>query len=121
LKEAPPQLTQDDVFSIGIERNDGGLAGMVTYLRHFYERNEWYMGLLILDPAERGNKLGRRAAEHVFEHAKSDCGTVIRIAVLDANPRGRKFWESLDFTLERTVPADQNDDGKIRHVLKKLL
>jgi GNAT superfamily N-acetyltransferase len=97
------------------------LAGIATYLRHFYERNQWYMGLMILDPSERGQNLGRRTAEHVFAQARSEGGTLIRIAVLDANPRGRKFWEGLGFKFERTVPADQNDDGQERHVLQKTL
>lgn len=121
LMAAPPQLTPDDVFLIGIARPDGKLAGLVSYIRHFYERDEWYMGLLLLDPAERGQSLGTRAANQVFDHARRETGTLIRIAVLEANPRARKFWESLGFEPERFVPAKQNDDGLARTVLKKRL
>lgn len=120
LTEAPPQLTSDDVFAVGFARPDRTLAGFVTYLRHFYERNEWYIGLLILDPAERSKGLGGTAAQYVFDHAKSEAGSKIRIAVLQSNPRGRKFWESHGFKHERAVPADQNDDGHERHVLLKV-
>jgi ribosomal protein S18 acetylase RimI-like enzyme len=79
------------------------------------------MGLLILDPQERGKGLGRKAAEQVIEEAKLDLAPRIRIAVLDKNPRGRKFWESLGFKLEKTVLAEDNDDGNERHVLVKEL
>lgn len=121
LTDKPPVCGPNDIFLRGLERPDGSLAGIATSIRHFYERGEWYMGLLLLDPVERGSGLGKLAAQKVIDEARADNAPKIRIAVLDANPRGRKFWESLGYTLEKTVPAAQNDDGMARHVLVKQL
>ncbi len=121
LTDKPPVCGPDDIFLRGLEKPDGSLAGFASSIRHFYEPGDWYMGLLILDPAKRGAGLGKMAAEAVIEEARQDGARLIRIAVLDKNPRGRKFWEGLGFVLERTVPAEDNDDGNERHVLKKAL
>jgi ribosomal protein S18 acetylase RimI-like enzyme len=114
LTDAPPSCGPDDIFLHGVERPNGSLAGICTSIRHFYERDEWYMGLLMLDPVERGSGLGRRVADHIIAQARADNAPCIRIAVLDANPRGRKFWESLGFTHEKSVQSDDH----LRHVLK---
>ncbi len=117
LAEAPPDLPSKDVFAFGAGRA-GRLDGVVTCLRNFYAQGEWYMGLLLLDPAARGAGLGARMAQHVFSIAQGQGAVCIRVAVLEANPRGRAFWERQGFVHERLVPADPEGDGHIRHVLK---
>jgi ribosomal protein S18 acetylase RimI-like enzyme len=114
LSDAPPVCGPHDIFLRGVERADGSLAGIATSIRHFYEPGEWYMGLLMLDPSERGRGLGRTVAQHVINEARADGAPCIRIAVLDANPRGRKFWDSLGFSHEKSVQSDDH----LRHVLK---
>lgn len=119
LTDKPTQLAPDDIFLTGLARPDTSLAGMVTAIRHFYEKNEWYIGLLLLDPAERSQGLGVQAAAHIFDLARKHNAPLVRIAVLDLNPRGRVFWERQGFTHARTV--EDCEDGLIRHVLQKKL
>lgn len=120
LAEAPPSLPSEDVFSFGAEAR-GEICGIVTCLRNFYGQGEWYMGLLLLDPAARGAGLGARMGGYVFDLARSEGATCIRVAVLDVNVRGRAFWDAQGFVLERTVPGDPAGDGHMRHVLKRAL
>ena len=117
LAEAPPTLAREDVFAFGAEQGER-LQGIVTCLRNFYAPREWYMGLLLLDPAARNAGLGTRMATYVFGRARAEQATCIRVAVLEANPHGRRFWARQGFALERTVPADPAGDGHMRHVLK---
>ena len=117
MAEAPPKLPPEDVFAFGAAQG-GKLVGVVTCLRNFYAVREWYMGLLLIDPAARSAGLGARMAQHVFHMARSQNATCIRVAVLEANPRGRTFWERRGFAPERAVPADPAGDGHARHVLK---
>jgi ribosomal protein S18 acetylase RimI-like enzyme len=118
LVDAPPVCGPDDIFLRGLERPDGSLAGYANSIRHYPEHGHWYMGLLLLDPAERGQGLGRRAATRVMDEARADNAPCIRIAVLDVNTNARKFWAAMGYEHERTVPGDPNGDGHIRHVLK---
>lgn len=117
MVEAPRTLPSRDVFAFGADV-DGRLVGIVTCLRNFYADREWYMGLLLLDPAARNAGLGARMARHVFDTAQAQQARCIRVAVLDANPKGRRFWERQGFSHERTVPGDPAGDGHMRHVLK---
>ncbi|MEQ6202440.1 GNAT family N-acetyltransferase [Sulfitobacter sp. HNIBRBA2951] len=117
LAEAPPALPPEDVLAFCAEQ-EGKLAAVVTCLRNFYQTREWYMGLLLVDPAARGAGLGARMAGHVFDLARAQGASCIRVAVLDANPRGRRFWQREGFVPERAVPADPDGDGHARHVLK---
>ena len=114
LIDAPPQCGAGDVFLRGIEWPDGRLAGIATNIRHHYEHGEWYIGLLMLNPSERGLGLGKFVAKQVIDEARKDAAPCIRIAVLDRNPKGRKFWQSLGFRLEKSVQGDDH----LRHVLK---
>ena len=75
------------------------------------------MGLLLLDPGERGKGLGTRAAQLVLDEARADGAPCIRIAVLDVNTKARKFWAHMGYEHERTVPGDPTGDGHKRHVL----
>ncbi|WP_162844875.1 GNAT family N-acetyltransferase [Pontivivens insulae] len=118
MVEAPPQVPPEDIHLFGLERTDHELAGFVGCLTGHYEPNEWYIGLLLLDPAVRGMGLGRLALRHIIQLARNAKGTVLRIAVLEANPAGRRFWEREGFVHERTVPADPDGDGHIRHVMR---
>ena len=119
LTEAPPVCGPDDIFLRGLERPDGSLAGFAGSIRHYPKHGHWYMGLLILDPAERVNGLGRWAAQQVIAEARADDAPCIRIAVLDVNKPARAFWNAMGFEHERTVKADPKGDGHKRHILKR--
>lgn len=111
LTNAPPGC---DIFLRGLERVDGTLAGFASNIRGYPEKSDWYMGLLLLDPAERRKGLGRKAAQHVIDAARADGAPCIRIAVLDTNHAGRAFWDRMGYRLERSVQGDDH----LRHVLK---
>ena len=102
-----------DIFLRGFERPDKTLAGFASNLRHYPEHGHWYMGLLLLDPAERGRGLGRIAAQNIIDAARADGAPCIRIAVLDQNHKGRAFWDRMGYRPERSVQGDDH----LRHVL----
>jgi len=112
MTDAPPGVPPDQIWCWGAEDN-GMLSGLVTCLKGFYAPDDWYLGLLLLDPAARGCGLGARMAGHVIVQARAGAAACLRIAVLDANPRGRAFWTQLGFAHERTTTAG---DGQMRHV-----
>ena len=115
-RDAPPQVPPEDVLLFGLERADGTLAGWLGALRGFYAPGEWYVGLLLLDPAARGQGEGARLFGHLREMARAEGARLLRIAVLEANPRGRRFWEREGFT--RLAKSVAGEDGHTRHVLE---
>lgn len=117
MTDAPNGVPPDQVWCWGAQEGDT-LAGIATCLKGFYGPDDWYLGLLLLDPAARGRGLGAQMLAHVTDQARADRVACLRIAVLDANPRGRAFWARHGFTHEKSTTAG---DGQLRHVHKKHL
>lgn len=63
-----------------------------------------YIGLLLVIPAARGTGAGAGLAHHIEMVARARACTALCLAVLEANPRGRAFWERLGF---RTLLTDR--------------
>lgn len=83
-----------------------GLSAVAAILRDYPTDGIWYLGLLIVDRSMRGQGFGRRlyaAIEHV---AKERGAKEIRLAVLEANREGKRFWRSLGFVESRRVGPD---------------
>lgn len=113
MTDAPPGVPADQVWCWGARRANRMLDGVATCLKGYYLPDDWYLGLLLLDPAIRGRGLGRSLARHVMAQARSGSASCLRIAVLDINPRARVFWERLGFAHEKSV---RGPDGHLRHV-----
>lgn len=115
MTEAPPGVPLEHLWCWSHTDANGMLDGIVTCLKGFYGPDEWYLGLLLLDPAARGAGLGTLMARRVIAQARADNATCLRIAVLDVNPRACTFWERLKFSYEKST---SEGDGKLRHVLR---
>ncbi len=73
------------------------------------EAGDAYIGLVMLDPAARGQSLGQRCFSHLREIAEARGAQRLLVAVLEANPKGRAFWEAMGFTPEKRFPAVKDD------------
>lgn len=112
MTDAPPGVPPDQIWCWGHAEN-GTIDGLATCLKGYYDPDDWYLGLLLLDPAGRGAGLGARMARHVIAQATADGADCLRIAVLDTNPRARRFWDRLGFIHEKSTSSG---DGQVRHV-----
>ncbi|WP_432032720.1 GNAT family N-acetyltransferase [Streptomyces antibioticus] len=104
-----------------LARSAGRLVGVVIILaRHPdpADPDPW-IGLLIVDAAVQGQGYGRRIAERVEERFRQDGRTAVRLAVLDANPKGLAFWTALGYEVIAHRPDLQH--GRPCTVLRKRL
>ncbi len=62
------------------------------------EADDAYIGLMIVSPNARGKGAGPRLLSHIENEARTRACKAIYLAVLEANPRGRAFWERMGFT-----------------------
>lgn len=113
MTDAPATVPRDQIWCWGHAQNNGTLDAMATCLKGYYDPDDWYLGLLLLDPAARGAGLGEHMARHVIAQAKADDAACLRIAVLDSNPRARTFWVRHGFEHETSTTRG---DGQLRHV-----
>ena len=115
LRDGPAERVPDDLVNLGIADRDGGLAGLFGLLRHHRRPDQWYLGLMLLDPAWRGYGFGSTvywSVQHWLEHQGAES---IVLAVVADNHRADRFWRSLGFGRPRSYPARRI--GLKRHIL----
>jgi len=113
MTDAPPDVPTDQIWCWGHADTNGTLDGIATCLKGYYEKDDWYLSLLLLAPAARGNGLGAKMTQHVIEQARADNAACLRVAVLDTNTSALHFWTRLHFLHEKSTAMG---DGQLRHV-----
>ena len=112
----PEGRTYDDKFVAGIFVGDE-MAGTLDAIRDHPHPGGWALGLLLLDPAHRGNGLGREVYEGFERWAAGFGAREIRIVVQQQNRRARAFWDGLGFAVERTENRRQGVLDSVCHIM----
>ena len=94
--DAPPGCDPDASHRLGLFL-EGRLSGVAEVSYGFPDPGDAYLGLMILGPWAQGAGLGRGFLAHAEALARSRKARCLYLAVLDANPRGRAFWEREGF------------------------
>ncbi|PLL14084.1 GNAT family N-acetyltransferase [Tabrizicola sp. TH137] len=98
--------------------HEGRLSGLAELSFGFPEPGDAYLGLMILAPRLRGQGLGAGFLAHVETLARAANAPTLYLGVIEANPRGRAFWERHGF---RPTGITQQDDRNLTHRLAKPL
>lgn len=113
----PPDLATDCLLHYGVMEGPA-MVGMLCIAEGYEYPDDWWVGLILLDPAFRNRRIGHFVVEMLKERAKQSRINMIKLAVLKANPRGLKFWQREGFIHHRDAPATATSDGHNRVVLK---
>ncbi len=76
---------------------DGTLVGCIDLVRGYPDPDIAYLGLLLFARSHQGQGFGVRALEHVMDVARNWQCTALRLAVIDKNTRGLRFWQREGF------------------------
>jgi GNAT superfamily N-acetyltransferase len=95
--DAPPNCNPAESERLGMFVNQR-LSGVAELSYGFPEPSDAYLGLMLLGPWAQGAGHGKTFLAHVEALARKRHAPRIFLAVLDANPRGRAFWEREGFT-----------------------
>ncbi|MCP9848747.1 GNAT family N-acetyltransferase [Cyanobium sp. Morenito 9A2] len=88
------------VVEIGAE-----LVGVVELVAGFPRPDQWYVGLLLLHPDQRGAGAGTAIWEHLRQRMIQEGASTVRLLVQKQNPRARRFWERQGFAVEKEMVA----------------
>jgi RimJ/RimL family protein N-acetyltransferase len=80
-------------------RETGELVGTAAFVAPHQEVLSPWIGLLIVDGQRQGSGLGTEAALALEKHLLKEGWTDIRLTVLQALPRARRFWERLGYAI----------------------
>lgn len=113
----PPGLTPDDLMTFAVMQ-DEAMVGMICIAQGYELPTDWWIGLMLLDPAFRGHGIGRTVVQLVRKRALKAGMIMLKLSVLEANPRAMHFWTREGFVPHRHAPATPDSDGHDRWVLK---
>ena len=114
--DAPPKCNPDESARLGLFVNQR-LSGVAELSYGFPEQNDAYLGLMLIGPWAQGANHGRTFLSHVEKLARARHAARIYLAVLDANPRGRAFWEREGFR----PTGLRRHDAETGHWLERLV
>ncbi|EYD77584.1 hypothetical protein Rumeso_00750 [Rubellimicrobium mesophilum DSM 19309] len=107
--DAPPGGDSTASLKLGL-LEDGRLMGIVDLAFGYPSARDAYLGLMMFAREARGRGRGRAFLRHVEQAARNRGATRLLLAVLEANPRGRAFWESEGFGSPRVFPPARIGD-----------
>ncbi|WP_300038468.1 GNAT family N-acetyltransferase [uncultured Roseobacter sp.] len=120
FEETPPGLSRDCLSHFCVMLGEE-IAGIICIADGYELPGDWWLGLVLLDPAYRGRGYGKQALDLIKEVAAAEGKTALKLAVLDANIRAKMFWAREGFDLHRLAPATPDSDGHDRLVLRYTL
>ncbi len=116
--DGPPGCNPAEACHLGLFL-DGGLAGLAELSFGFPEPGDAYPGLMLLAPPTRGAGHGQALLAKVEQLARKAGSPSLYLAVLDANPRGRAFWERAGFT-DTGLSRRDNSHG-LNHMVRRMV
>jgi GNAT superfamily N-acetyltransferase len=115
LADCPPGRASEDKAIIGIFDAEDNLLGALDAIRDYPGEDCWWVGLLLIEPLQRNQGLGRRFYQ-AFEQWVSQLGAKgICLGVVEENEKAYQFWLSLGFEMFEKQPP--RNFGKKEHIV----
>ncbi|AWK52980.1 N-acetyltransferase [Clostridium beijerinckii] len=102
----PPNKNYKDKFVLGIYKIDDELVGIIDIVKDYPIDGEWMLGLMLIEPQERGTGLGKIVHEALVEWAINLGAKSFRIGVIEDNQKGANFWSALGYKKIKEVTMD---------------
>lgn len=117
--DGPPGRDLTKTHHLGLFLNDR-LSGVAEISYGFPEPEDAYLGLMMLGLWAQGAGNGRAFLAEAERLARSRQASNLYLAVLDANPRGRAFWEREGFRATGIRRHDADHGHWIERLVKIL-
>lgn len=115
LVNLPEGKTLADKLAIGIFTPGRDLIGVLDAVCSYPGPDDWWLGLLLLDPAHRSQGLGGRIYPSFERWAGRRGARRIYLYVLEQNLRAFNFWQGMGF--ERIERQPERRFGEADHVM----
>ena len=114
----PPNRTEADKVVFGLKAVDGELVGLLACDRDYPQAGCWWIALLMIDKALRGQGVGQALCDGFFRWLKSQHVERVELGVLTENEQGLRFWQGQGF--EPVRMAGPVSFGAKRHMVQVL-
>ena len=113
----PPGKNYEDKFVIGIFKYGNELTGIIDIVKNFPDNGEWMLGLLLIEPEERGRGLGKLIHEALVQWAITLGAKSFRIGVIEDNHKGKKFWSEIGYIKIKEATVDKTKKTNVVNVM----
>lgn len=96
LISKPEEVSAENKIVFGIY-NKHALVGVIDVITHYAGPGIINLGLLVIEPSSRGNGIGELAHQKLENWARHNNFSRIRLGVLLANEKGRRFWQRVGY------------------------
>lgn len=110
FERTSPQRMPEEKHTLGVFEGEK-CVGLVDFLEDYPEEKIDWIGFLLLIPEVGKHGLGRQIHQIISKFAQSKGTEKIRLGVLQNNPRGLRFWQSLAY--EKIAEKPRLDSEKI--------
>ena len=117
--DGPPGCDPARSHRLGLFDGDG-LGGVAELSIGFPAPEDAYLGLMILAPGLQGRGHGARLLGHVETLARAAGAPRLYLAVLEANPRARAFWQREGFVATGLSRHDPASGHTVHRLVKPL-
>jgi GNAT superfamily N-acetyltransferase len=97
LNDLPPGWEPKDKQVFGCFNEHNLLVAVIDILANYPDKGEWIIGLLMIDPKERRQGLGRLLHEFIKDYVLNNKAHKLRIGVVLENTKAYSFWKSLGY------------------------
>lgn len=118
FSDAPPGIDPATSLRLGLF-GPAGLEGLAEVAFGFPDPQDAYIGLMLFGAVARGNGGGARLLRGIESRARQRGATRLLLAVLEANPKGRAFWQREGFAVVQSFP--ETDMGLRRHIRHRMM
>lgn len=105
LFDLPPNKELKDKYVFGVYAGNNYLIAVIDLIKDYKVHGEWTMGLMMIDPNNRGNGLGKKLHEYVKTWVYESQGKILKIGVVEENYRAYKFWREIGYMEADRVKA----------------
>jgi len=97
FSDFPPSKTIDDKVCLGIFNQNNHLIGIVDLIYNYPDENVCFVGLFLIHPDFRSEKVGKTVFSRIEKHIKNEGFNEIRLAVVKENIKGYQFWKKINY------------------------
>jgi ribosomal protein S18 acetylase RimI-like enzyme len=97
LNDLPPAKEFKDKHVLGCFNENNILIAVIDIIADYPDQGEWIIGLLMIDPKERGRGLGKVLHEFIKSYVLMHKADKLRIGVVLENIKAYSFWKSLGY------------------------
>jgi GNAT superfamily N-acetyltransferase len=120
FEAVPDGKTTKDKYILGLFDPQNELIRMIESIRHYPDQETWWIGLMMLNPEQRGQGLGAEFYQAFEQWAAAQAVNQISLSVIEANELGFQFWQRLGFkVIRKTEPRPFGHKAHAVYVMRR--